>query len=155
MCKGSSIEAPDVPSPPFLHNNKKKTLHLKKESFWLQMDKNKKAFLPYCHELSKIHEVDRYVNGEHPFALAAKANAMDTPNYWQAMNRPDSDLFVDVMQEEMDALDQLKTWELIDIDDVPSTAEGIGCIIIESTWAFKVKQYSDGKVKKRKAPLCV
>eukprot|EP00957_Ditylum_brightwellii_P129089 9846820-Ditylum_brightwellii.AAC.1 len=85
--------------------------------------------------MSKLHEVDGYTNGEHPFALAAKANAMDILNYWQAMNRPDADLLVEAIQEEMDALGRLKAWELIDIEDVPLTAD-------------------DGGVKKRKARLC-
>eukprot|EP00957_Ditylum_brightwellii_P079536 6047609-Ditylum_brightwellii.AAC.1 len=80
---------------------------------------------------------------------------MDTPNYWQAMNRPDTDLFIDARKVEMDALDQLKARKLINIEDVLVTAAGIRCTIIESTWAFKVKQYPDCGVKNRKARVCI
>eukprot|EP00957_Ditylum_brightwellii_P150472 11457937-Ditylum_brightwellii.AAC.1 len=80
---------------------------------------------------------------------------MDMSNYWQTMNRPDAGLFIDAMKVEMDALDQLKAWELINVEDVLVTVAGIRHIIIESTWALKVKRYPDGRVKKRKAQLCV
>eukprot|EP00957_Ditylum_brightwellii_P208559 15358033-Ditylum_brightwellii.AAC.1 len=42
-------------------------------------------------ELNSLYDVDGYVNGPHPLAFAAKADVMDTPNYWQAMHQPDAD----------------------------------------------------------------
>eukprot|EP00957_Ditylum_brightwellii_P074204 5638030-Ditylum_brightwellii.AAC.1 len=55
----------------------------------------------------------------------------------------------------MEAMMKLNAWEEIDISDVSYTAEGICCTVIESTWAFKVKRYPDGAVKKHKAQLCL
>eukprot|EP00957_Ditylum_brightwellii_P177869 13548280-Ditylum_brightwellii.AAC.1 len=60
------------------------------------------------------------------------------------MNRPDAELFVKAMEEEMAALYDLKAWEVIDQAAVPYTAEGVQQTIIESTWAFKVKRFPDG-----------
>eukprot|EP00957_Ditylum_brightwellii_P052671 3993020-Ditylum_brightwellii.AAC.1 len=71
------------------------------------------------------------------------------------MNRPDAPFFVDVMKEELDMLDTLEAWELIGIDNIPLIPDGSPQNIIESAWAFKVKRFPDGGVKKRKAILYV
>eukprot|EP00957_Ditylum_brightwellii_P128414 9793916-Ditylum_brightwellii.AAC.1 len=80
---------------------------------------------------------------------------MDTPNYWQAMNRPDAHLFEEAMEREMEAMTKLNAWEEIDISEVTYTTDGICCTVIESTWAFKAKRCPDRTVKKHKAQLCV
>eukprot|EP00957_Ditylum_brightwellii_P140797 10724894-Ditylum_brightwellii.AAC.1 len=59
------------------------------------------------------------------------------------------------MEREMEAMMKLNAWEEIDISEVPYTTDGIRRTVIESTWAFKVKRYPDGTVKKHKARLCV
>eukprot|EP00957_Ditylum_brightwellii_P139659 10643724-Ditylum_brightwellii.AAC.1 len=82
--------------------------------------------------------------------FAARANAMDTSNYWQAMNMPDAHLFEEAMEKEMEAMMKLNVWEEIDISEVPYTADSIRRTVIESTWAFKVKRCPDGTVKKHK-----
>eukprot|EP00957_Ditylum_brightwellii_P063989 4854177-Ditylum_brightwellii.AAC.1 len=76
--------------------------------------------------MNLMHDVGGYVNGIHPLAFAAKAN-------------------------ELDMLEALEAWELIGIDEVPLLPDGSPRNIIESTWAFKVKRFPDGGVKKRKA----
>eukprot|EP00957_Ditylum_brightwellii_P162574 12379950-Ditylum_brightwellii.AAC.1 len=101
--------------------------------------------------LNVMHDVDGLANGVRPLAFAAKVNAMDTPTYFQAMNCPNAHLFVKAMEEEMAAMEELKVWEIIDKKDVPTTADGAPCSIIESTWAFKVKHFPDGSVKKHKS----
>eukprot|EP00957_Ditylum_brightwellii_P007323 555956-Ditylum_brightwellii.AAC.1 len=106
-------------------------------------------------EIGKMQDVDGYVNAVNPSVFAAKANALDSPNYYQAMNRPDTELFVKTMEEEMAALYDLHAWEVIDQADVPYTAEGAWHTIIESTWAFKVKRFPDDSVKRYNVRLCV
>eukprot|EP00957_Ditylum_brightwellii_P131886 10057413-Ditylum_brightwellii.AAC.1 len=106
-------------------------------------------------EMNMMHDVGGYINGINPLAFAAKANAPNTPNYYQAMNRPDASHFVDAMKEELDMLETLEAWELICIDKVPLLPNGSPQNIIESTWSFKVQHFPDGGVKKRKARLCV
>eukprot|EP00957_Ditylum_brightwellii_P140094 10674658-Ditylum_brightwellii.AAC.1 len=83
--------------------------------------------------LNRQQEVDEYVNRLHPIAFAAQVNAMDTPNNWQAMNRPDAHLFEEAMEREMEAMMKLNAWEEIDILEVPYTADSIRCTVIEST----------------------
>eukprot|EP00957_Ditylum_brightwellii_P076108 5785296-Ditylum_brightwellii.AAC.1 len=66
----------------------------------------------------------------------------------QVVHRPDAHLFDDTMEEEMTAMEALGVWEKIHEAAVPYTSEGVHCSIIESTWAFKVKCFPDGSVKK-------
>eukprot|EP00957_Ditylum_brightwellii_P020503 1545483-Ditylum_brightwellii.AAC.1 len=106
------------------------------------------------HDEAGIAELDP-MEACHRAFISAKANALDTPNYYQAVNRPDTELFVKAMEEKMATLYDLQAWEIIDQADVPYTAEGARCMVIESTWAFKVKIFPDGLVKKYKAQLCV
>eukprot|EP00957_Ditylum_brightwellii_P109900 8383060-Ditylum_brightwellii.AAC.1 len=106
-------------------------------------------------EISTMWDIDGYVNAIHPLAFAARVNALDAPTYHQVMNRPDAELFVKATEEEMEAMYGLNAWEVIDQIDVPYTAEGIQQVIIESTWAFRIKRFPDGSVKKHRARLCV
>eukprot|EP00957_Ditylum_brightwellii_P129974 9913241-Ditylum_brightwellii.AAC.2 len=106
-------------------------------------------------EFNTMQDLDGYVNAVHPLVFAAKANALDMPNYYQAMNQPDAPLFVKAMEEEMAAIEALEAWEIIDQAEVPYIARGIRRTLIECTWAFKVKKIPDGSVKKRKAQLCM
>eukprot|EP00957_Ditylum_brightwellii_P064088 4862012-Ditylum_brightwellii.AAC.1 len=69
-------------------------------------------------EIGKMQDIDRYVNAVHPLAFAAKVNALDTPNYYQAMNRSDAEFFVKAMIEEMAALYDLNAWDVIDQADI-------------------------------------
>eukprot|EP00957_Ditylum_brightwellii_P118044 9002732-Ditylum_brightwellii.AAC.1 len=103
----------------------------------------------YC-----LHEVDGYINRTHPLVFAAKANYADMPNFWQAMNQPDAHLFMKAIQVEVDQMNKLDAWELIDESKV-AFVSGVRCNVIESTWAFTVKRTPDGAMKKQKARLCV
>eukprot|EP00957_Ditylum_brightwellii_P200735 15302692-Ditylum_brightwellii.AAC.1 len=100
--------------------------------------------------MNLMHDVGGYVNRLHPLAFAAKANAFDTPNYYQAINRPDVPLFMDATKEELDMLEALEAWELIGIDKVPLLPNGSPQNIIKSTWAFKVKRFPDRGSRKEK-----
>eukprot|EP00957_Ditylum_brightwellii_P069772 5298288-Ditylum_brightwellii.AAC.1 len=58
------------------------------------------------------------------------------------------------MQVEMDQMDKLGAWELINEIEVLCVS-GVRCNVIESAWVVKVKRTPDGAMKKRKARLCV
>eukprot|EP00957_Ditylum_brightwellii_P178512 13598153-Ditylum_brightwellii.AAC.1 len=58
------------------------------------------SYKDVCSSQVDSQDLDGYVNAVHPLAFVAKANALDTPNYYQAMNRPDAPLFVKAMEEE-------------------------------------------------------
>jgi hypothetical protein len=93
---------------------------------------------------------DGLLTSLHPLAFAAKANNEDTPNFSQAMNGPDALGYVDAMENEIQQLEEKDPWDIIPISKVPE-----GANILESTWAFKWKQFPDGRVRKLKARLCV
>eukprot|EP00957_Ditylum_brightwellii_P120974 9226667-Ditylum_brightwellii.AAC.1 len=41
----------------------------------------KDAMVKQIEEINNLHELDGYVNGTHPLAFTARANAADTPTY--------------------------------------------------------------------------
>ena len=83
----------------------------------------------------------------HPLLLSAKANDEDTPKWHQAMNGPYADKFQDACDTEIDTLKDLNTWEKVERESWMN--------VIKSTWAFKVKRYPSGLIRKFKARFCV
>jgi hypothetical protein len=72
----------------------------------------------------------------------------DNPTWTKAMNSPEADKWWQACEVEMNTLENdLKAWKLV--KRLP------GMNVILSTWAFKLKRYPDGSVKKYKARLCV
>lgn len=63
----------------------------------------------------------------------------------EALARPDSDLWLKAMDEELKSLKENQTWSLVDL---PCDKKPIQC-----KWIFKIKRDSDGKVSKYKARL--
>lgn len=84
----------------------------------------------------------------HPLFLKAKseASSQDNPNWWQAMNGPFADEYWKAACVEIETLENMDAWEVVDIPE--------GVKPIDSTWAFKLKRFPDGMIKKFKARLC-
>ena len=83
----------------------------------------------------------------HALLLSVKANAEDNPTWNKATNGPVSEGFWKAMDIELDILTRKDAWTVVDrIDDMN---------VLESTWAFKVKRYPDGTIRKLKARFCV
>ena len=91
---------------------------------------------------------DLICNWVHPLFLKAKAAASseDNPNWWQAMNGPFADEFWKAAVTELETLEGMDAWEIVDQTDEMN--------VIDSTWAFKLKRYPDGLIKKFKARFC-
>jgi hypothetical protein len=83
----------------------------------------------------------------HPLALATKAADEDTPNWTKAINGPNSEGFWEGMWKEIVTLQKLGAWE-----QVPRPK---GVNVILTTWAFKIKRYPSGLVRKLKSRFCV
>jgi hypothetical protein len=81
-----------------------------------------------------------------PQALAAKAADEDNPNWAQAMNGPNKDGFWEACLKEFETLTAMKTWDVVKRESWMNVLPG--------TWAFKIKRYPDGLVKKLKARFC-
>jgi hypothetical protein len=80
-------------------------------------------------------------------AYAASKSDPDTMRYHEAMMSPDSDGFQDAMRVEIQALERIGTWNIVNRDPTQNVLPG--------TWAFKRKRYPDGRVRKLKARFCV
>ena len=88
------------------------------------------------------------LDGFHPFSLQTITNAEDNPTYDEAMHGPYADAFRDAMQIEFDTLnDQMGAWDIVEREPQMN--------VLSSTWAFKIKRYPDGRIKKLKARFCV
>ncbi len=85
---------------------------------------------------------------EH-FVMAVKTSKYndDNPSFDMAMNGPMQAEYYEAMQTELSTIrDDFRCWDL-----VPRLP---GMNVLPSTWAFKVKRYPDGSVKKLKARFC-
>ena len=83
----------------------------------------------------------------HPLLLTAKVSSEDNPNWHQAVNGPFGDQFHEAMETEIATLEELGAW--IKVKRVHSMN------VIKSTWAFKIKRYPNGLLRKLKARFCV
>jgi hypothetical protein len=92
---------------------------------------------------------DLHVQTLSPLILAAKtaASKEDNPTWWQAMNGPYAEEYWKAAQLEIETLENIKAWTVVPrTDDITN--------VLPSTWAFKVKRYPDGTVKKFKGRFC-
>jgi len=87
-------------------------------------------------------------NWVHPFFLKAKSEAskQDNPNWREAMNGPFSEEYWKASVKELETLEDMDAWEVVD-----QTSD---MNVIDSIWAFKLKRYPDGLIKKFKARFC-
>lgn len=88
------------------------------------------------------------VNWVHPLFLKAKAEASkeDNPNWNTAMGSEFADEWWKACEVEIETLESMGAWEVVE-----RTAE---MNVIRATWAFKLKRYPDGLIKKFKARFC-
>ncbi|MGH7954829.1 MAG: reverse transcriptase domain-containing protein, partial [Gloeomargaritales cyanobacterium] len=87
------------------------------------------------------------LDGVHPMAYASKPTSEDNPRYHEAMVGPHKEEFCEAMRKEIDELTKQRTWEVVDRPKNKTVLPG--------TWAFKIKRYPDGRVRKYKARFCV
>ena len=87
-------------------------------------------------------------NWVHPLFLKAKSEASkeDNPSWRQAMNGPFKEEYLEAACKEVKTLQRMKAWKVVDRED--------GMNAIQSIWAFKLKRFPDGLIKKFKARFC-
>ncbi|MEO0405215.1 MAG: reverse transcriptase domain-containing protein [Bacteroidota bacterium] len=91
----------------------------------------------------------------NPQLLKVKAvRDPDTPNIGEAMSGPHIEELLAAMAKEIEELEKHNTWEVVKCSDIPKT-EGAMPNSIPSTWAFKIKRYPDGRLRKFKGRFCV
>ena len=89
---------------------------------------------------------DGFVESLNPALFATKANADDNPTWNEAMNGPQAAGFWEACKIEIDALISKDCWEV-----VPRPTHRP---VVSSTWAFKIKRFPDGLLRKLKARFC-
>jgi hypothetical protein len=94
----------------------------------------------------QMNTIDGFLEDWHPSLLATKANAEDTPTWNEAMNGPHSAGFWKAMEAELETLTRKDCWEVV---ERPKNRP-----VVSSTWAFKIKRYPDGSMRKLKARFC-
>ena len=80
---------------------------------------------------------------------AKKGNDPDTPGIVEALSGPHRDEFLTAMQNEITELEQHGTWEVISRSEVPE-----GTQVLSGTWAFRIKRFPSGLLRKIKARFC-
>ena len=88
------------------------------------------------------------VNWVHPLFLKAKSASSkeDNPNWWEAMKGPFYYEYWKAAVTEIETLESMGAWDVVDQTEDMN--------VIDSTWAFKLKRYPDGLIKKFKARFC-
>jgi hypothetical protein len=91
---------------------------------------------------------DLIANWVHPLFLKAKSEASkeDNPSWKQAMSGPFKKEYWDAAVKEIQTLESMDAWEVVDRSETEN--------VIDSIWAFKLKRFPDGMVKKFKARFC-
>ena len=91
---------------------------------------------------------DLIANWVHPLFLKAKTEASkeDNPSWKQAMSGPFKEEYWKAAIKEIETLESMDVWEVVDRTDEMN--------VIDSIWAFKLKRFPDGMVKKFKARFC-
>ena len=89
-----------------------------------------------------------YINQAHPLILAAKSAASkeDNPTWWQAMNGPYAEQYFKAAEVEIMTLEGKDSWIVVERTSDMN--------VLPSTWAFKLKRFPDGTVKKFKGRFC-
>ena len=85
----------------------------------------------------------------HPLFLKARSEASreDNPNWKEAMQTgPFADQFWEACCTELETLEDMDAWDVVD------RPENVN--VIASIWAFKIKRFPDGLIKKFKARFC-
>ena len=78
-----------------------------------------------------------------PLTLATKANSADTPTYEEAMNGPDAEGCLEACRKELTTLINMKVWDVVKRQKWMN--------VLPSSWAFKVKRFPDGTIRKLKS----
>ena len=91
--------------------------------------------------------ISDFLDDAHPLMLAAKLNDQDTPRWKEATRGENAEGFWQAMWIEICTLIKMGAWELV--DKKPDMH------VVPSTWAFKIKRYPTGLVRKLKARFCV
>ena len=99
----------------------------------------------YSSELLR-HSTSGYHEEINPSILSAAPTSEDTPTWEQAMNGPNAAGFWEACKAELRTLEMLNVFQIVDRRPDMS--------VVSTVWAFRIKRYPDGSVRKLKARFC-
>jgi len=82
-----------------------------------------------------------------PMILSSVANSQDNPTWNHAMNGPNKKGFWTACEIEITTLERKESWIVVERESWMH--------VLPSTWAFKIKRYPHGAIRKLKARFCV
>ena len=99
-----------------------------------------------CGYSGTMHEL--IASWVHPLFLKTKTEAskQDNPNWRSAMNGPFREEYWTAACKEIEILEGIDAWDVVDRSEDMN--------VIDSIWAFKLKRFPDGMIKKFKAQFC-
>ena len=110
--------------------------------------------------LDQLTDLSPDFMNRHPsaFKSSTKKNDPDSPNIVQALSGQYRDKFLEAMKLEIDELEGHNTWEVMWRSDIKEKQQADGTFkkpdILPSTWAYKVKRFTSGLLRKIKARFC-
>ena len=81
-----------------------------------------------------------------PGPLGAKSNDPDTLTWTEAMNHPQADGFWEAAKKEFDTLVKMNVWDVVPRKSWMN--------VIPGTWAFRIKRFPSGLIRKLKGRFC-
>ena len=94
----------------------------------------------------------------NPGMFKAGKKDADTPGIMEALSGPYRDEFMDAMQKEIEELESHGTWTVMRRSDIPAEKQEDGTMakpkVLSGTWAFKIKRFPSGIMRKIKARFC-
>ena len=121
----------------------------------LEPDHGVRDVMYLCSLYTDLHtgfmEANNPIMAAYPAAFKAKKKYdPDTPSIFEALTGPHASDFRSAMDKEVKALERMKTWKVVERSKLPKSSN-----IIPGTWAFRIKKYPDGRLRKFKARFCV
>jgi len=162
----SPIPSP-LPSPaPVLRRSNRANLRQRTEPMFQHEVFNASLQTPSCsyqHQTLAYHAAlhtdydTGLFNGTDARAYAAghKLHDPDQPSLHEALHGEASHHYIEAMKLEIAQLMKQKTWERINIADIPKDSNGNSRKVLKGTWALKLKRLPDGTPSKYKARYCV
>ena len=83
----------------------------------------------------------------HPMLLSSKSNSADNPKWFEAINGPFREQFAEAVREAIKTLTKINAWNKVKRENWMN--------VLKSTWAFKIKRYLNGSIRKFKGRFCV
>jgi len=95
-------------------------------------------------------QMSAFQSNAQAVALKAGVRDPDLPSVQESLTGPYADEFWKAMDKEIDSIEKMVTWDVIERRSVPE-----GSRVVPGTWVQRIKRYPDGSLNKFKSRWCV